>query len=126
VGQRRRLGFAAGRRLHVIDIDQATGTVTVGEKPDLAATALTVKEPNLFVEALPARALVQIRYQHEAAPAALAPCEDGIRVGFDEPQFAVTPGQSAVFYDAEGRVLGGGYIEREGKLTGPTGFSASR
>ena len=52
-----------------------------------------------------------MRY-HQAAPATVECLEqDWIRVQFDEPQSAVTPGQAVVFYD-EDRVLGGGWIER--------------
>jgi tRNA-uridine 2-sulfurtransferase len=68
----------------------------------------------------PIRAEVQIRYRHAAAPAWIERLEDGpsaapggavgrVKVTFDTPQPAVTPGQAAVFY-REDRVLGGGWI----------------
>ncbi|HSM81339.1 MAG TPA: aminomethyltransferase beta-barrel domain-containing protein, partial [Nodosilinea sp.] len=58
---------------------------------------------------------VQIRYRSEAVGAMLIPLEPGHATGrvqlvFDEPQFGVTPGQAAVWYDGD-RVLGGGLIE---------------
>jgi tRNA-specific 2-thiouridylase len=54
---------------------------------------------------------VKIRNRHIAAPATISPTDGGrVRVDFDEPQRAVTPGQAAVFYDGD-LVLGGGWIE---------------
>jgi tRNA-specific 2-thiouridylase len=52
---------------------------------------------------------VKIRNKHAAAAATLEPEGDLVRVRFDEPQRAVTPGQGAVFYAGE-VVLGGGWI----------------
>jgi tRNA-specific 2-thiouridylase len=53
---------------------------------------------------------VRLRYRHKGAPAKLRRLEDGgIEAVFDQPQFAVTPGQAAVFYDGD-EVLGGGWI----------------
>ncbi len=60
----------------------------------------------------PADVQVKIRYRHQAAAASLTPADDeaaGIRIHFQKPQKAVTPGQGAVFYDGE-EVLGGGWI----------------
>jgi len=60
----------------------------------------------------PDAAQVQIRYNHQAAWATLAPAGEGrVRVHFHEPQPAITPGQAAVFYEGP-TVLGGGWIER--------------
>jgi tRNA-specific 2-thiouridylase len=60
------------------------------------------------------RADVRVRYRHEAAPAAITPLEGSrVRVRFDQPQRAVTPGQATVFYRGD-EVVGGGWIERKG------------
>jgi tRNA-specific 2-thiouridylase len=56
------------------------------------------------------RVRAKIRHRHEPAWATLAPAgADEITANFDEPQRAVTPGQSAVFYDGD-EVVGGGWI----------------
>src|SRR5205085_776341 len=58
----------------------------------------------------PVRAEVRVRYRHEEAPATVTPLEPGrVRIRFDEPQRAVTPGQATVLYRGE-EVLGGGWI----------------
>ncbi len=57
------------------------------------------------------RVAVKIRHKHQAAPAMIESAGPGeIRVTFDEPQRAITPGQAAVFYDGD-MVVGGGWIE---------------
>ena len=57
------------------------------------------------------RALAKIRYHHKEQPADIVGIsEEKICIRFDEPVRAATPGQSAVFYDEEGCVLGGGII----------------
>ena len=59
------------------------------------------------------RARAKIRYHHPAAPAEIAMTEDGLlRLPFDAPVRAPTPGQTAVWYDDDGCVLGGGRILR--------------
>ena len=61
------------------------------------------------------RADVRVRYRHTEAPATVEPLGGGrVRVRFDEPQRAVTPGQATVFYRGE-EVLGGGWIVKGGK-----------
>ena len=57
------------------------------------------------------RVAVKIRHKHQPAPAMIeADGPDAVRVTFDEPQRAITPGQAAVFYDGD-TVVGGGWIE---------------
>lgn len=115
VGQRKGLGVAVGEPLYVIATEPATQRVIVGSGDELYRAELTAKEVNwvsISAPEAPYRCEVKIRNKHEAAPATLVPAGDPgrVRVRFDQPQRAVTPGQAAVFYDDD-LVLGGGWIE---------------
>lgn len=112
IGQRQGLKIARGYPVYITGIDPVSNTITVGPKEEAFRTAFVVKEPH-FILAPPKRAFaaqVKIRYNHREAPARIECFAQGIRVIFRRPQFAVTPGQSAVFYDRD-TVLGGGVIE---------------
>ncbi len=113
VGQRRGLRIAAGKPIYVTSLDVLNNRVTVGIDADLESPALIADRVNVLADDLgdEFRAHVKIRYLHHAVPATvhrLAP-ESRVRVVFDEPQRAVTPGQAVVFYDGD-LVLGGGWI----------------
>lgn len=113
IGQRKGLGLAAGRPVYVVDILPDTNTIVVGDDEDLLSDRLIADGVNWHTEDAPAgevRGQAKIRYRQEATPAVITPCEPGVvRVDFEYPQRAVTPGQSVVFYDGE-TVLGGGII----------------
>ncbi len=114
VGQRRGLGIAAAEPRYVVDIDEGSRRVVVGNKDDLNCIGLIARSVNWI--AAPAdgefAAEVQIRYRAPAVPCVIRPMADGgCEVSFDKPLAAVTPGQAAVFYRGE-QVLGGGWIER--------------
>jgi tRNA-specific 2-thiouridylase len=117
VGQRRGLGLSGPNPLYVVAVEPLERRVTVGERAELARRDCRVVEPNWISRSeldAPARARVKIRSRHPEAAATLSPAADGsVRVEFDEPQFAVAPGQAAVFYQ-EDAVLGGGWIARDG------------
>ncbi len=113
IGQRRGLGVAMGLPIYVTEINTATNTVTVGEKAELERAALEASRVTWLVDTpdAPMRAAVKIRYQHQPADAELVPLDgDRVRVTFDTPQRAITPGQAVVFYDGD-VVLGGGWID---------------
>jgi tRNA-uridine 2-sulfurtransferase len=117
IGQRKGLGFAAGKPLYVLAIDRASNRVVVGDDGALLQASCDVEGMNWITFAnprQPLRAAVKIRHKHVPAAATVRPLDDGrARVTFDVPQRAITSGQGAVFYDLEGdRVLGGGWIQR--------------
>ncbi len=115
-GQRRGLGLALGRRLYVRDVVPDTNTVVVGGEGDLLRSDCTVTDLNVFDRSLlegPLEADVKVRYATPATPASLSPTPEGlVTVRFHRPQRALSPGQSAVFYDGD-RVLGGGIISTD-------------
>ncbi|MDP6978342.1 MAG: tRNA 2-thiouridine(34) synthase MnmA [Myxococcota bacterium] len=117
VGQRHGLGIDnANRPLYVSRIDAERGRIVVGDREELEVSTGRVERVNWIAgnaPAEPVRAQVQIRHRHAGALTWLHPeAEARVRVAFDEPVEAFTPGQAAVFYDAEGgcEVLGGGWI----------------
>ena len=113
VGQRKGLGLSSGVRLYVVDIDASQGAVTVGPREALERVALTASGVNWIAGPPPpgSRGTAQIRHRHREAAVTIHP-QDGDRVSveFDEPQYAITPGQAVVLYDGE-NVLGGGWID---------------
>ncbi len=114
VGQRRGLGIAAAEPLYVIAIHPEENAVRVGPRAALAAAGLETASFNWLCAAPPApgtRVEAKIRSRHEPAPATIEAAADRVRLRFDEPQAAVTPGQLAVLYRGD-RVLGGGPIAR--------------
>ncbi len=114
IGQRRGLGIAHPTPLYVKRIDVANRQIVVGEKDELSTTEMNIGRVNwvsIGLRTEPFNASVQIRYQHTAAPARVTPTgTDRLQVTFVSPQWAITPGQSAVVYDGE-TVLAGGIIE---------------
>jgi tRNA-specific 2-thiouridylase len=113
VGQRRGLGISAESPLYVAAIDVSGGSITVGRREDLLASRFTAKDLNMLVELsdIPEKIEAKIRYRHKPAAATLIIDGDKAKIVFDAPQMAITPGQSAVFYDGD-RALGGGIIDR--------------
>ncbi len=113
VGQRKGLGLSSTNPLYVLSIDAASSNVTVGTEADLLRKRFRARRLNwIGIESPnnPTRVEAKIRHRHEPAAATLtliAP--DEVEVAFDEPQRAVTPGQSAVFYSGD-EVVGGGWI----------------
>ena len=126
-GQRKGLGLAMGTPVYVQGKDMQANTVTVGPEATLFHRELTAEDANwIAVPDLtgPLRVLAMPRYRKKAAPATLYPIMEShsaadagatctsVRVVFDEPQRAMTPGQAIVFYDMdeEDVVVGGATI----------------
>ena len=110
VGQRRGLGLAFGERVYVLA--KRGSDVVLGEEKDLFSEHVLVRDVNYIpFDTLtePMRVQAKLRYTPRTADALLIPQEDGCELIFDEPQRAVTSGQTAVFYDGD-TVIGGGTI----------------
>ena len=114
-GQRRGLGIATGQRLYVQRVVPETQTVILGPEESLFRSDCVVTDLNVFDESVlegPTQADVKVRYATPAASATLQPNNKDrtVFVRFHTPQRALSPGQSAVFYNGD-RVLGGGIIQ---------------
>ena len=112
IGQRRGLGLPDATPYYVVALDAARNAVIVGKESELYRSSLMVEDVHWQAGAppvLPGRYLVQIRYRHPATPAQIEVVGRSLRMVFDAPQRAITPGQFAVVYDGE-RVVGCGEI----------------
>lgn len=114
IGQRKGLGIAFGQPMFVTEIHAADNTVTLGEKGREYRRECIIRDTNFIpFDRLekPRRFFGKVRYSQKEQPALLKPLsENRAEVIFEEPQRAVTPGQSAVFYDGD-ILVGGGIIE---------------
>lgn len=115
LGQRKGLGIALGQPVYVCSKDMAANTVTVGPNDALFHKSLVASDWSWYpFETLtePLRCMAKARSRMSEQPATAYPGQDGtVRVVFDEPQRALTPGQTIVLYDGE-IVVGGGCIKR--------------
>ncbi len=139
IGQREGLGIAKGYPLHITNIDYKNNRITVGKKEDAYKYEFSAKDVHFILRPInPVRksehklldkfnltnwgflsngakkkvvVRVRIRYNHKEALAEVMPDNNKIKVRFRKAQFAITPGQSAVFYD-KNTVFGGGIIDR--------------
>ncbi len=118
VGQRRGLELPMGSRVYVVSKDMESNTVTVGPESALYSDSLIAARMNwVSIPELtePLRVTARTRYRQAEQAANAYPMSGGrLRLVFDEPQRAVTPGQAVVLYDGE-RVVGGGTIQRAEK-----------
>ena len=114
LGQKKGLGlFQTHAVRHVVHLDPASNTVWVGDHADCQWSSLKASGANylLPLAELPTILEVQVRYRATPVRARLLHADEhGFELMFEEPQFAVAPGQSAVLY-AGPRLLGGGLIE---------------
>lgn len=113
IGQRKGLGIAYDYPLYVIEKDMASGNVVVGPQEALFSRGLIAENCNFItIKKLegPMRITAKTRYRQEDVPAVITPCGENIKVMFDEPMRAVTPGQAVVFYDGD-LIAGGGIIK---------------
>lgn len=136
IGQREGIGIAAGAPLYVVAIDQPNNRLIVGSREQLLGRTLIAERMNWVSMAPPTepghpaiggvgegsaeaagrgasepfRAWAKIRSHHAPAPARVSPLADGrVRVDFEDPQQAMTPGQAVVLSSGD-LILGGGWI----------------
>ncbi len=109
-GQRRGLGVATGRPLHVIRTDSRTNTVVAGPRESLACREVVVRGRR-FVPA--EHVVAQVRHRSAAAAASVTPTTNGFRVTFDEPIASVATGQTAALYEGD-VVVGAGVVVATG------------
>jgi len=114
VGQRKGLGIAFGRPMFVVGIDTTKNQVVLGNEDEVFSNTLIASDLNFIsIEKLdgPMKVNAKIRYSAKEAGAVIEMIgEDRLKVVFDSPQRAVTPGQSVVFYNDD-TVVGGGVIQ---------------
>jgi len=113
VGQRRGTGVYGGSRLYVTEVRPGANEVVLGPLEAAHGSAFSMSGLNWLADVdKEFECAVQIRYRHKPAPCLVSVREDGtVSVRLEKPQFAVAPGQAAVFYEGD-RVLGGGIIEK--------------
>ena len=116
IGQRDGLGICAGQRMYVKEIRTDTNTIIIAERDDMFRPEAEVTDVHWIRGTPPEKegkeftCLVRLRYRHTGAQAKVTLADEKrARIVFNEPQFAVTPGQAAVFYHDD-EVLGGGWI----------------
>lgn len=115
VGQRKGLGVSYKTPLYVVKLEPTKNQVIVGTEDKLYQKELEAIELNWQVFDTiekPIACYAKIRYRAKEAKAMIYPLEkESVKVVFEEQQRAITPGQSVVFYDEQGIVLGGGKIK---------------
>ena len=114
IGQRKGLGIALGKPAFVCAKNVEKNTVVLGENQDLFSTTLTAHDVNFIMcdnIDKPMRICAKVRYNQKEQPATVISIGEGkIKVEFDEPQRAISKGQSVVIYD-NNTVVGGGIID---------------
>lgn len=117
IGQRRGVRVAMGTPWYVTKLDSQTNTVTLGPGDELVHKALLGSGTNWLIDAPkePFAAKIKIRYNHKAVSGTVIPQGDCVKVVFEQPLRAITPGQAVVFYldTPEGsKVAGGAWIDK--------------
>lgn len=113
IGQRRGLGVGFGKRKYVVKIVPETNTVVIGDEKDLFTNIVRIKDTN-FISGIPKENIFEctakLRYSQNEEPVTVEVLDNNISIlRFDNPQRAVTSGQSAVLYNGD-IVIGGGEI----------------
>ncbi|MFH1655710.1 MAG: tRNA 2-thiouridine(34) synthase MnmA [Candidatus Omnitrophota bacterium] len=115
VGQREGLRIALGYRAYIAKIDVRKNKIVVGKEQKLYSDSLIAEKPNFISIDYPKKKILakaKIRYNHKEADCRISPFNrNRVKVEFFNPQRAITPGQSVVFYNKD-ILLGGGIIQK--------------
>ena len=116
VGQRKGLGVSFGHPVYIKEIRADSNEIVLSGYDQTNCRAILCKSTNFMSIAEPetgtaVRCQVKVRYRHAGQYALLEQLDkERVRVSFDEPVRFAAPGQSAVFYDQNDCLLGGGII----------------
>lgn len=113
IGQRQGLGLSSDEPLYVLKLDTESNKLVVGSREEALHNVLVARQTSWVSGESPQEPMeitAKIRYKASEAAAELYPGGDGVEVRFIEPQPAIAPGQSVVFYQDD-TVLGGGVID---------------
>lgn len=114
VGQRKGLGIAFGKPMFVVALDAKTNRVVLGDDSEVFSNELIASDLNFISIEKPVDGMkvgAKIRYSSKESPATIHVLDNNkVKVTFDVPQRAITPGQAVVFYDGD-VVVGGGTID---------------
>lgn len=113
IGQRQGLGLSSNEPLYVLEIDAESNKIVVGNREQALHNVLVAHQLSWVSGKSPQEPIeitAKIRYKAPEAAAELYPTDDSVEIRFVEPQSAMAPGQSVVFYQGD-EVLGGGIID---------------
>lgn len=113
IGQRHGLRISAANPLYVTEISARDNRISLGQRCEVNKSEFIVKDSHFLNKPFKKKIVirVRIRYNHPEAQAVVYLEKEKLRIIFKQPQFALTPGQSAVFYNQD-TVLGGGIIQK--------------
>ena len=114
VGQRRGLGVSCKVPLYISRIDAEKNRIVLTAKKGIYSSGFYLSDEKWVYRSpsVSSTYLAKIRSNHPGAPGSFQRREDALLFLFEEPQYAITPGQSAVFYDGD-ELIGGGIIKSQ-------------
>jgi tRNA-specific 2-thiouridylase len=114
IGQRRGMGIAAPVPLYVTSIDAEKNIITAGPKEELLIRSFETKDcyDMKYEITDEVKVVIKARSTQRPVEGTVSRVENRFKVIFTEPQIGISPGQSAVFYDEENDLIGGGIIDK--------------